>query len=632
MSTYVTRANIFIGGIKINKYKSIKVEKTLDGSKATIVFNDNLQIDDRYLYRAGSDNNPLGKGQYIYIDMGWDDLKSDEFTAKQKNTHFDAIRPTNDDLPHFIGFISNIKQNFQSRELTVECEDYSYLLKKVRFDFSEKEISLKALGEKIVAELPRLDISMNISDDDFIWAEFNECEVKTGIDFTLKKYVAEKATGYDILTHLADEFNIRCLWIGETLVMGVNYLNPDLGYEKEFTFTQIPRAQHNKDASNMLYALDTGGLEWQNSKDISLKITANVVDKTLEKKTFELGDEFGSEREFWYYGDYKEADVKKLIEIELSRLKYDGFKEGSKITSFGRMTADYRDRGASVLDTIILDGIDYKKELDGMQTVLPSSAYLCNGVTYTMDSNGFMAEIELGQLFPTKVESQYEKTDTESFNENNLDYTATYTKFDGVTTFNAGTGETSFEKTEPVSEPIKKVEDSSLVKGLKNEIFKYKSALSMLKDGLTEQTNILRQLGYDGGDGYWTNPDLSAKFIELPLASYINIIYRGRERETLGQPIEGYNYNPPNLVGMKLTNVINIVEGDAENISLFNNYSIELEKILNMLISVWYTFRIFQAKVSNDDLSKLTEEERYIFDTVLQYGQETRAVSILSIV
>tara|TARA_R110000765_G_scaffold3205_4_gene10023 strand:+ start:4022 stop:5905 length:1884 start_codon:yes stop_codon:yes gene_type:complete len=622
MSTYVTKANIFIAGIKINKYKTIKVEKSLDGSKATITYPDNLQLVDKYLYRSGSDNNPMATGQYIYIDMGWDKLKSNDFETTQKNTYFDAIVPSEENTSQFVGFISKITQNFKSREITVECEDYNYLLKRTRFDFSEKKITLKALGEKIVAELPRLDVSMNIDPNDFIWVNFNESEVTTGLEFTLHKYVAEKQTGYDILTYLADEFNIRCVWYGQTLIMGVNYLNPDIGYEKEFRFTQIPK---EKQTTKMLYALDSGGLTWQNSKDVKYKVTANVIDKTLEKKEYKLGDDDGAEREFWFYGDYTDKDVEGLITNELSRLRYDGFKEGSKITSFGRMATDYRDRGVDIFDTIILDGIDYKVELNGKKTVLPTSAYLCAAVTYTMDNKGFNAEITLGQLFPIKVESFYETN--ESFNTNNLEYTATYEDFQGKTTFNVASGTAVVETTLVEEEPV---EDEEVVetdiKILKNILAKYKTSSEIVEIILEEETDIINTL----------NGNVATSTFLLPLVVDKGILNEpiGNKKITYdyysdnGGTLSDAKYNPTTPQKMVINDVSDLEIGDVGLFKNFNisvdNFIINLDKIIGYIVDI----ESEENKGVDWDLSKLTDEETVYYNSYKESNSNTSVIHI----
>ena len=624
MSTYNTKANIFIGGIKINKYKAIKVNKSLDGSSATVRYADNLQMGGEYLYRSGSSNNPMAVGQSISIDMGWDKLKSDNYESFTTAKGF-SISPESigDDNVHFIGIISKITQDFKNRELIVECEDYGYLLKRMKFDFSVKTITLLELGEKLIAEMPTAQVGMNLNDSTAnVEVDYKKLlSVGTGLKFPLKKYVAEKVTGYEILKHLADTYNIRCFFIGTELLMGVNYLNPNTGAEETFRFTQTPRVKHT---TNMLYALDTAGLMWQNSKDVKYKITANVVSKTSEVTEYTLGDVSGDEREFWFYGDYKKVNVEQLVENELSRLKYDGFKEGSSISSFGRMRIDYRERDINVLDSVILDGVDYRVELDGKKTVLPSSSYLCDKVEYTMDSKGFNALITLGQLQPVKITNFYEKDS--SFNTSNLEYTATYITFGGTKTFSLS-GKTSVETVvTPEPEPL-----SENVKNLKNILSNYKSELSIMKGLLTEQTTLIEELGYFGGNSEYSDPVLSPKFILFKTVDSNNISYQGRELEPVGQPIDGYNYNPFNMEEMEVLLTNSLIGDDVTNIKKFNSNVDLLIQIVAKLQSYWSELnKLIEDKVIFD-LTKLTVEEKYIYDKVTTIGQETTVVTILSI-
>lgn len=604
MSTYKTRANIFIGGVKINKYKNIKVERSIDGSKATITYPDNLLIGEKYLYRTGSDTNPLATGQYVYIDMGWDKLLSDEFTTRQKNTYFDAVTPLAEESekPKFIGFISKVTQNIKSRELVVECEDYNYLLKRINFDFSEKEISLKDLGQKLIDKLPKLDVSMNNDPNDFIFVEFNRyAELTTGLEFTLKKYVAEKATGYDILKNLSDDFNIKSVWIGSTLVLGVNYLNPNTSTEKEFRYTQVPR---RKQTTNMLYALDSGGLTWQNSKDVKYKITANVVDVTLERTKYELGDiEDGQEREFWFYGEYKQSDVEALVENELSRLKYDGFKEGSKITTFGKMSSDYKERGINPLDTVILDGIDYRTELDGKKTVLPTTSYLCNGVTYTMDNKGFMAEITLGQFFPVKIESFYEVDS--SFNTSNLDVSAKVIKFSGEETFNTATGSTSVVK---VEEPVAE-ETVTDIKILKNILAKYKSSCGVAEVILQSLYGYWKNISGVQSGNTITTASWGLKNISVKRVDEFNLKY-----VPYGSSITETKYLPKYLEAMNIDDVKNLEVGDANDIKLFNFDSDNLNTMIQRTAGYFAEIEKYEKDGANWDISKLTNEETIYYN------------------
>jgi hypothetical protein len=286
------------------------------------------------------------------------------------------------DENQFEGFVSIIDLN-DEKTATIILEDYMYWLKKTKFNFSSKSITLADLGAKIITEVN------NIIPDGIDKIE----QSTTTIDLDIKNFKAENATGVDILRQM-EKYTLKSYFIKNVLHIGINYdsdtINKEVGSIREtHTFSEYPRELvATVTDKRPLFIIDKKGLKFQREEEVIFNITAKIfqTDNTVITKTF--GDPDGETREFVFYGDYSDKEVEKLVENQVARLKYTGFKNGSTFSSFG---APY----IEVLDICSFDGIGdvtlFDKSIpeEADAKIYEKSSYLIEGVTTTMDQNGF---------------------------------------------------------------------------------------------------------------------------------------------------------------------------------------------------------------------------------------------------
>lgn len=187
----------------------------------------------------------------------------------------------------FKGFVSKIGY---STPVEVECEGYSYLLKRKNINKSWKTTTLREVCEYI-------------TDDTGIKLSAAIPEIK------LVNYKVHNATATKVLDDLMNQFKLVAYFNFDTLYVGLEEIEP---------------------AGNVAYALgyntaDSNNLKYQHEDDIRLKVIVKRKKDDGDKELYSIGDADGSVKEIIVKNSESLDQVKKLANDYLNQQKYTGF-------------------------------------------------------------------------------------------------------------------------------------------------------------------------------------------------------------------------------------------------------------------------------------------------------------------
>jgi hypothetical protein len=257
----------------------------------------------------------LKRGDKVVVNLGYNDIN----------------------VPEFAGFLTTI--DAINTPLSINCQDGMFLLKRVSRTVSYKSVSLRKLIGDIVQEIAPFEVLMDVE---------------------LGSYrFAKPVTPFEVLDNLRDKYCVKSFFRNGRLYVGLAIV-PKLQKTHLFDF------QRNVIQSDLGY---------NRKEDIRLKLKA-VIFNNNKKENVEVGDEDGQTRTF-HYRNISKADAKKLLEQELERLKYDGFK--GSFLAFGAPSVQHGDIA------------DLKNPFMPEQ----NGKYLIKGVEKTFDDKGYRQKIEL---------------------------------------------------------------------------------------------------------------------------------------------------------------------------------------------------------------------------------------------
>ncbi len=187
----------------------------------------------------------------------------------------------------FTGFISEVLDDLP---VVFKCEDNMYQLKRTPVNKSYKSVTLKQLLLDIVPAKYKIDAA----------------------DVQLGALLYQKQTVAHVLTELKDKYGLYSYFVGDTLVSGKIYTdNPNKQVVKYTFFKNI---------------LPGNTLRYRRKTDIRLKVTMTSHLKSGKKKKVTVGDDDGEEQKLICSNVENEAELRKLAQKELDRLKIDGWK------------------------------------------------------------------------------------------------------------------------------------------------------------------------------------------------------------------------------------------------------------------------------------------------------------------
>jgi hypothetical protein len=239
----------------------------------------------------------------------------------------------------FKGFISKVGY---STPVEVECEGYSYLLKRKNINKSWKTTTLREVCEYIT-DGTGIKLSPAIPNID------------------LKNYVVHNATATKVLDYLIEQYKLVAYFNFDELYVGLEELAP---------------------AGNVAYAIgyntvDTNSLKYQHADDVKIKIVAKTTKKDGAKELYTCGDADGSVREIIVKNSETLDQVKRIANDYLAQKKYTGFT--GSFTAFGQPYAS----------------IGFSCKLKDTRYTERSGTYFVYSIEVSYGLNGFRRIIEL---------------------------------------------------------------------------------------------------------------------------------------------------------------------------------------------------------------------------------------------
>lgn len=196
----------------------------------------------------------------------------------------------------FAGFLADITPRLP---LKFECQDLLWKLKQVSINkFSEKNVTLKSLLTAIMpADIPF-----------------------TALDFTLGLFRIKNATVAEVLEYLKKTYGIVSYFRDGRLISGFAYTTTDPAQLKIVPFQLESNADNNK--GNVVSDAD---LIYKRVDDVKIKVKAISIHPDNTRTEIERGDTDGELRTLHFY-DVSEAELKRLADEKISRLKYEGWR------------------------------------------------------------------------------------------------------------------------------------------------------------------------------------------------------------------------------------------------------------------------------------------------------------------
>lgn len=349
-------------------------------------------------------------------------------------------------------------------DIELRCLDYSYYLMNTKISGSWDNINIVELIDIFIAELNNTIGSENerffmtngsrrylIDKFDYLLT-FNEVVNLTGVNTTLsfkadntnimdclkeieKKILLvsnflpseqDKSNGLNTFSGLCCGSNIK---IGEDLSIFAGLdSNVKVVENQKWYFSDLPNNHLRKLNKNFKYTkiISRNNLKRQNETDLNFQIVCKIFDSegySVEFKSL-LGSATGDTRTFIFIDNTKSFkngigganidDYKLLIENEVKKYKYTGFKPGSSFTTFGFIKCSEKDGYKYLVpnpyDLAILNGIgnlrpnsNMSNDINNVAVFTPMETYMIDSVEVRFDSNGFRQEIELSYFVPPIV-------------------------------------------------------------------------------------------------------------------------------------------------------------------------------------------------------------------------------------
>lgn len=246
----------------------------------------------------------------------------------------------------FEGYVRRVLPNIP---FELECEDHVYLLRKTNLSNSWKNTTLQVIVKYLVDQVNSKHGSRITM--------FGQIPT---VNFEKFSYVNVNAA--QALEKLKDEYGLTSYFRGAELFVGLAY-------------QQNPGTVKHSLAWNVI----SYELEERNEEDYDLKVKVIGIKSDNTRVEVEVGDKDGEQRTIFKYNVTDKAQLKKIGEEEMKKLKYTGF-DGT-ITTFlypyaePLMTCDLR---------------------DPLYNERRAGAYIIDSVTTEFGTDGARREIELG--------------------------------------------------------------------------------------------------------------------------------------------------------------------------------------------------------------------------------------------
>lgn len=312
--------DITIGGYMLAMLAGVEIHKSVDLLADTCI----IRLPAFAANRAFRIEQQIKRSDKVIVRLGYN-----------REKHPGGILPV-----EFEGYLLSI--NTDGGELTLQCEDELFLLRKAVTDKEFKNKGVKEIAQYLVNQTK------------------SGLKVNCSLNIDYEKFVITKATAYDVLKKLQEETKANIY-----LKAGVLHIHPP--YIEKF--------------GDVLYTfqdnIEESDLKYQRKEDKKIEVVISSVGKDGKKKTVKYGTTGGQQINREVSG-FSEASMKQLAQREYTLNWYDGY-EGS-ITGWlipfvePGYTADVKDE-------------DYE---------FKNGKYYVTAVTTSFDENGGVRKIQLG--------------------------------------------------------------------------------------------------------------------------------------------------------------------------------------------------------------------------------------------
>lgn len=389
-----------------------------------------------------SDIIPIGddlRSRFTHFDYEVGDMALVQFAYNENGPN---------ELPEvYFGFIKSIN-SVDDKKVVITLQNQSYLLKKILYNFSQKEMPVKELMSKLIGDYNTkfneiygqiiADLrSANATDlannfEAFGTVEFDENLVN--VDYTIKNFRAENITSIDIFEFLKKNYftkssffqlvTDRTFYIGGFLnlfqisetdnlpdslksFLNFNFVfkNYDLYYDTiglndAHIIDEIRKQPGNENINedtSFLQVILNKQLSWQNAKDVVVRINFKVVDRNNAVKKSAYGDNGGQTKTVVYFEPKTDDQLKALSEEYVDDLKYTGYKRGSSITTYGNPSV-------SIFDEIyVIDVFQNAADATTNPYELVVQKYLVESVNLNYSTQGLRQTVTFGSLLSSNI-------------------------------------------------------------------------------------------------------------------------------------------------------------------------------------------------------------------------------------
>lgn len=233
----------------------------------------------------------------------------------------------------FEGIINQVIIDYNNKQVTIECEDYFSLLKKMKFNFAIKNADVDSIFKHIVDEL-------NVQYGE----KYGAFTYSSNFKLNLDSYTCNNSTGAKLLEDINKKLLIDCHFFGNHVVFGTN-LNHEFIEDNVkndpygnyyFTNNSINniRSVYNKGYrdNNYCHILNSENLTRKVYNETLKSLTINTIDNYGNYKTKTFGDKNG-ETETLVFFKQNLKDIEEIAKSHFQRHKYQGFVDGSYFTA-----------------------------------------------------------------------------------------------------------------------------------------------------------------------------------------------------------------------------------------------------------------------------------------------------------
>lgn len=364
---------------------TITLSKNIYGE---ISLNDDTFILDGYFHDFGvvkkTNSTALELGNYVVVNLGYNGSGIREFE----------------------GFINNI--NLDGDVVTIQIQDYSYILKKLVLDLDTKTRVLEEIGNLIESKTHEY---ININYQGNIIPRFKITYVFP--DFKIHNFKLAKANGLDVLKYFRDKFIIDSFL--DSNILHLNYALDQNAFtqwnENNTPVFTLVSDRYLKGADVLLeakidkpdlvrelpigynYILASQNLKYQYGEEILRKyIIKSISPRTGKETKIEIGNDGGDKHTIVLTPDndeYTEDDLRKMYSSLALKYTYTGFKKGSTFTTYGAPSIN-------LYIPVAFVGVGFKDESNTPFQIAQATAYLVTGKKVTFGVNGYRQEIEIG--------------------------------------------------------------------------------------------------------------------------------------------------------------------------------------------------------------------------------------------